>query len=106
MIPSLQGSGEFSKGDLGIKLRELRARDRNISTIIDSTQSINNTVTESVRTRQNSSRRGGFLERTSGAGNMTERYKDQGGIPIEGDNPLRSLNLHMQGVRQSQEFKT
>lgn len=38
MIPSLHGSGEFHKGDLGSKLKELRARDRNVSvTIADST---------------------------------------------------------------------
>lgn len=97
MIPSLHGSGEFHKGDLGSKLKELRARDRNVSvTIADSTQSINNPQ-ESVRTRQNSSRRGGFLDRAAVDGNMTERYS----IPIDGDNPLKTLNMHMHGVRQS-----
>jgi hypothetical protein len=34
MIPSLHGSGEFQNGDLGTKLRELRARDKNVSVTI------------------------------------------------------------------------
>ena len=34
---------------------------------------------------------------------MTERYN----IPIEGDNPLKTLNMHMHGMRQSYDsFKT
>ena len=56
-----------------------------------------------MRTRQNSSRRGGFLERAAADGNMTERYN----IPIDGDNHLKTLNMHMHGVRQSYDsFKT
>ena len=91
MVPQLEGTGEFSnsKADLTLKLRELRARDRNATTVIDSANNVQ--TMESARTRQNSSRRGGFLDRNSG-GNLTERYKDQAPIPIQGDNPLHSLN--------------
>ena len=56
-----------------------------------------------MRTRQNSSRREAFLDRAAADGNMTERYN----IPIEGDNPLKTLNMHMHGMRQSYDsFKT